>query len=167
MKPYFAFFVGEGISVTFFPLFEPFVNVICLVVVPVLVYRKRFEELGVRNFKKGFLYGISAFVFLPFINLIYFPVALIDAFSQELFFKGFFYSVFENEYIFWKISRLNLISSFLYFLIFLTISRSLFSFSYFLVSIICGVLYEESDSIVAPFMFHLGFFLSKFSGIWR
>ncbi|WP_456395959.1 CPBP family glutamic-type intramembrane protease [Desulfurobacterium sp.] len=167
MKPYFAFFIGEGISITLYPLLEPFINVICLIAVPVLVYKKRFEELGFRNFKKGFLYGLSASLFLPFVNLTYLPVALVDAFSQELFFKGFFYSVFENEYVFWKISRLNFISSFLYFLVFLTISRNLFSFSYFLVSLICGILYEESDSIIAPFVFHLGFFLSKFSSVWR
>ncbi|WP_456460348.1 CPBP family glutamic-type intramembrane protease [Desulfurobacterium sp.] len=167
MKPYFAFFVGEGLSVTLYPPLEPLVNVICLVAVPVLIYKKRFEELGFKNFKKGFVYGLSFLIFLPFASWIYLPVAVIDAFSQEFFFKGFFYSVFENEYIFWRVSRLNLISSFLYFLVFLSISRNLCSVSYFFISIVCGILYEESDSIIAPFLFHLGFFLSRFSGIWR
>ncbi|WP_457568064.1 CPBP family glutamic-type intramembrane protease [Desulfurobacterium sp.] len=167
MKPYFAFFAGEGLSLNLYPVLEPVINVICLVVVPILVYRKRFEELGCKNFKKGFLYGLASLVFLPFLNVSLLPVAAVDAFSQELFFKGFFYSVFENERLFWRVSRLNFISSFLYFIVFLAISRSAVSLLYFFVSFVCGVLYEESDSILAPFLFHLGFFLTHFAELWR
>ena len=166
MKPYFGFFIGESLSLYLFPLFEPIVNVLFLVFIPVAVYRKTPLQLGFKNFKKGLLYGLTALIFLPFVRFIPSPAPFVDGFSQAVFFKGFFYSVFENETLFFKVSRLNLISSFLYFLVFFAVSGgSIYALSFFMVSFISGLLYEESGSIVSSIIFQVVFLFSSFSAI--
>lgn len=167
VKPYFAYFVGEALSIHLIPIMEPIVNLVFLVLVPFVVYRKKLEELGFKNFRRGFFFGLSAFIFLPFLRFPLSPFPFVDAFAQSLFFKGFFYSVFENEMLFWKFSRLNLISSFLYFLVFLGVSGSFLAVSYFVVSVITGILYEESGSLLSSILFHTGFFISTLSVLFR
>ncbi|SNR71943.1 CPBP family glutamic-type intramembrane protease [Desulfurobacterium atlanticum] len=166
MKPYFGFFIGESLSLYLFPLLEPIINAFFLLFIPVVVYRKTPAQLGFKNFGKGFLYGLTALMFLPFLRIIPSPAPFIDGFSQAVFFKGFFYSVFENEMLFPKVSRLNLISSFLYFLVFFAVSGgSFYALSFFAVSFISGLLYEESGSIVSPIIFHVAFLFSSLSAI--
>jgi membrane protease YdiL (CAAX protease family) len=169
-KSYFAVILITAISVRFFPQYSPAITSLLLVGIPVLIYKKSAEELGFQNIKKGLIWGTAIsliilpfyYLFVPernsialnsFISLIpyYFGVAL----GEEVFFRGFFYSTFENENLVGSLlTKNNLVSSILFGIAHALIYYNPSMFKVFFPSLVMGFLYERSGSIVAPIVFH-------------
>jgi membrane protease YdiL (CAAX protease family) len=154
-------------TVRFFPQYSAVINSLFLVGIPTFLYRKGSYELGFRNFSKGFFYGISVsllilgtYFFLCVggrgsleLNALLFFLGV--ALSEELFFRGFFYSLFKNEWIVKGVlSKNNLISSTLFGIAHALIYYEPSMFKVFFPSLVMGWLYERSGSILAPIIFH-------------
>ncbi len=163
--------VLTAFAVRFFPNFSsPFASLL-LIGIPVFLFRKTPYELGFKNFLKGALYGLLAsLLILPLyfllcshfgfkvsgrLNLSLFSYLLSVALSEEIFFRGLFYSVYENEKLLkgW-LTKNNLISSFLFGVAHALIFYNPGMFKVFFPSLIMGWLYERSGSLLAPIIFH-------------
>lgn len=157
----------------FYPEYSPFVNSLLLVGIP-LLKGKSLKELGFKNYKNGLIYGFGASVLiLPlFYLLVYkffgcslkggpysspadvFVFFLTVAVSEEVFFRGYFYSEMKNEPFFLFISKNNFVSSFLFGVAHALIYYNPAMFKVFFPSLIMGYLYEGSGSLIAPIIFH-------------
>ena len=169
-RAYFGVILFAAVAVRFFPQFAGVLLPLVLVAVPVLFFGKTPYELGYRNYLRGIIWGmgVSALVLpvyvlgaphkLPFDSgklLSYLPFYLGVAVGEETFFRGFFYSVFENEKLFGILTKNNLISSILFGVAHALIYYDHSRFIVFFPSLVMGFLYERSGSIVAPVLFHL------------
>ncbi len=168
-RAYFGVVIFTAFAVRFFPQFAGLFLPLVLVGVPAFLFGKTPFELGYRNYLKGFLWGVGASVLilpvyyvgaptkLPFdferlISVV--PFYLGVAVGEETFFRGFFYSVFENERLFWLLTKNNLLSSILFGVAHALVYYDPSRFIVFFPSLIMGFLYERSGSIVAPILFH-------------
>ncbi len=168
-RAYFGVILFAAFSVRFFPQYSGLLLPLVLVAVPVLLFKKTPYELGYRNFLKGILWGVLASaVVLP----LYYvgaphklppdlqkltsvaPFYLGVAVGEETFFRGFFYSVFENEKLFWLLTKNNLLSSILFGVAHALVYYDPSRFIVFFPSLVMGFLYERSGSIGAPILFH-------------
>ena len=167
VKSYFTVILVAALTVRFLPQYSAVINSLFLVGIPTVVYGKGGYELGLRNFLRGLSYGALASLlvlgayFLVCGNrggsldanalLFFLGVAL----SEELFFRGLFYSLFENEWIVKGVlSKNNLISSALFGIAHALIYYEPSMFKVFFPSLVMGWLYERSGSILAPVIFH-------------
>jgi len=167
---YFGVLIFTAIAVRFFPDYAGFLIPFVLVGIPVFLFRKTPEELGYKNLVKGVVWGIGVsavilpvyYIFAPdkfsfsFHKLFevlpfYFGVAV----GEETFFRGFFYSVFENEKLVWILTKNNLISSVLFGVAHALVYYDPSRFIVFFPSLVMGWLFERSGSIAAPIVFHL------------
>ncbi len=171
IRSYFWVVVLTAFAVRFFPNFSsPFASLL-LIGIPVFLFKKTPSELGFKNFFKGALYGLLAsLLILPLylllcshfgfkvsgrLNLSLLSYLLLVALSEEVFFRGFFYSVYENEELLkgW-LTKNNLISSFLFGVAHALIFYNPLMFKVFFPSLVMGWLYERSGSLLAPIVFH-------------
>ncbi len=113
-------------------------------------------KLGLYEFKKGILWGlISSFIYFPFIikslslNLIN---QIPYVFSEEIFFRGFLLTRFNEEFN--NIHINNIFVSLLFTIPHVIINPSIISVLVFFPSIIFGYLFIYTRSIYAPVMFH-------------
>ena len=171
IKAYFVVILAAAVSVRFFPAYSGALNFLLMVGIPLLIYKKSPSELGFREFKRGALYGLGASaVILSLYALICYALggfnwssispALLTylfmvALGEEVFFRGFFYSTFENEEIIkGLLSKNNLLSSLLFGIAHALIYYEPSMFKAFFPSLVMGWLYERSGSILAPAVFH-------------
>jgi membrane protease YdiL (CAAX protease family) len=132
-----------------------------LVLLSPFVFAKRYEDLGYKNFRRGFLYGISSvplwFIFPPNFSC---PASVLNnigvAVAEETFFRGFL------------MKRLNnLTVSFLFVLPHLILYQNLASVLTFFPSLLFGWIYRRADSLVAPIIYHFVSNLAFFSVVER
>lgn len=168
-RAYFGVVIFTAVSVSFFPnltgLFLPLV----LVGVPMFLFGRTPFDLGYRNFLRGILWGLGASLIilpvyylgapnkLPFdfdrlVSAV--PFYLDVAVGEETFFRGFFYSVFENEKLVGPLTKNNLISSVLFGIAHALVYYDPSRFIVFFPSLVMGFLYEKSGSIGASIIFH-------------
>lgn len=158
-------------AVRFFPTFSSVFATILLVGIPVFLFKKTPSDLGFKNFSKGALYGtLASLLVLPFyfvlcsqfgfkapfsLNLSMVAYFLSVAVSEEVFFRGFFYAVYENEELLkGLLTKNNLVSSFLFGVAHALIFYNPDMFKVFFPSLVMGWLYERSGSLLAPIIFH-------------
>ncbi|WP_456454886.1 CPBP family glutamic-type intramembrane protease [Thermovibrio sp.] len=171
IKSYFWVVVLMAFAVRFFPTFSSVFATILLIGIPLLLFKKTPSDLGFKNFSKGALYGILASLLIlplysilcyhfgfkvPFaLNLPVVSYLLSVAVSEEVFFRGFFYSVYENEELLkGLLTKNNLVSSFLFGVAHALIFYNPEMFKVFFPSLVMGWLYERSGSLLAPIIFH-------------
>ncbi|WP_456342194.1 CPBP family glutamic-type intramembrane protease [Thermovibrio sp.] len=171
VKSYFLVILVAAFTMRFLPQYSVLINSLFLIGIPVLVYRKDAYELGFRNYLSGLKWGLSVSAFVlgcyflfcsrlgESLNLNFsFGTALFFlsvALGEELFFRGFFYSLFENEEIIGGLlTKNNLISSVLFGIAHALIYYDPSMFKVFFPSLVMGWLYERSGSLVAPVIFH-------------
>ncbi|MEO2068112.1 MAG: CPBP family intramembrane glutamic endopeptidase [Desulfurobacteriaceae bacterium] len=171
IKLYFVTIISMAISVRFFKVYTSFVAFFLMVIVPIVFFKKDLKSIGYRNFTKGFFWGVvSLLVLSPLVFICsaiskniylgevvnsfiaYLPMVI----AEETFFRGYFYSQIENETLIGPISKVNLISSFLFTSACVWIYYDPAKFLAFFPSLAMGYLYEKSSSILAPIIFHLG-----------
>ena len=168
-RAYFGVIIFTAVSVRFFPNLTDLFLPLVLVGVPTFLFRKTPSDLGYRNFKEGILWGLGAslivlpvyylgaphkfpFDFSKFLSAV--PFYLGVALGEETFFRGFFYSVFENEKLVGPLTKNNLISSILFGVAHALVYYDPSRFIVFFPSLVMGFLYERSGSIGAPILFH-------------
>jgi len=162
-----AVFAGK-----FLPAYSAAVNGLLMVGIPTAVCGKSLKELGFKAFGRGVAYGLAfSALILPVYYLVCrlffgvspftFPSAdllvylLTVAVSEEIFFRGFFYSVFENrEVVKGLLTMNNLLSSLLFGAAHALIYWDPLMLKVFFPSLVMGWLYERSGSIFAPITFH-------------
>ena len=174
MKSYFFVVLLAAFTVRFFPSYSAALNFLATFGIPTFLYKKSPYELGYRNYLRGFLWGVSASATLlplyalacvelfgaPFhlgtVSFSLFLFYLMVAVGEETFFRGFFYSSFENEWIVKGVlSKNNLVSSVLFGAAHALVYYDPTMFKVFFPSLVMGWLYERSDSLIAPIIFHL------------
>ncbi len=128
-----------------------------IVLLSPIIFTKDIKDLGYRNFKKGFIYGITSLpVFILFPpNLSCWAFVLNNlgvAVAEETFFRGFL------------MRRLNnLTVSLLFTLPHIILYQNVAAFLTFFPSLIFGWVYIRSGSILAPVIYHFVFNLAYFS----
>ncbi len=170
VKWYFLVIVVAAVTFRFYPQYSAFINSLFLIGIPILS-KKTPEQLGFKNFKRGVLWGlVASAVILPVYVAVlmilgakmFVPNKLMDllsfyfvvALSEETFFRGYLYSVMENEPFLPFISKSNFVSSFLFATAHALIYYNPLMFKVFFPSLVMGWLYERSGSIFAPAIFH-------------
>ncbi len=172
VKPYFFLILLSAVTIRFMKSESAAINGIAMIGIPILVYGLSLKDLGFKNFRKGFIYGLGAsFFILPvyvvvcygfkgyvvenshLAELIMFYL-IYTAIPEEIFFRGFMYASIENEFIFWKFSKANLVTSFLFALAHVLIYYNPAMFKTFFPSLVFGFLYERTGSVIAPIIFH-------------
>ncbi len=171
VKFYFLLILVAAVTIRFYPTYSSIINTLLMIGIPVVLLRKSNDELGIKNFTKGLTWGLGAsIVILPVYyaicshfspqafsgnsiinNLVFFFGVAV---AEEIFFRGYLYSEIENEPLFLGISKANFISSFLFALAHVLIYYNPAMFKVFLPSLVMGWLYERSNSILAPIVFH-------------
>ena len=172
VKPYFFLILLSALTVRFVKGESAAINALAMIGIPVAIYRFSLEELGFRNFRKGLIYGFLASVLIfPIYALFSFKIKgfmnvnegilrislfylIYTAIPEEIFFRGFMYASVENEPLFWKISKANLVTSFLFALAHVLVYYNPAMFKTFFPALVFGFLYERSGSIIAPVIFH-------------
>jgi len=170
VKSYFLVILVAAFTLRFLPQYSILVNTLLLIGIPVLIYRKDAYELGFRNFLSGLKWGLLVSVFVLgvyfilcssfskvnfglSVNALLFYLSV--AIGEEVFFRGFFYSLFNNEEILKGfLTKNNLVSSTLFGVAHSLIYYDPSMFKVFFPSLVMGWLYERSGSIVAPVIFH-------------
>ena len=168
-KSYFAVILAAAISVRFYPQHSSLITLVLLTGIPIIIFKKSPEELGLKNFKRGFLWGaFFSLLILPLFYLIapeksqfqisqavfLIPYYLGIAVGEEVFFRGFFYSTFENESLFSFLTKNNLVSSTLFAVAHALVYYNPEMFKVFFPSLVMGFLFERSGSLLAPIIFH-------------
>ncbi|WP_456401605.1 CPBP family glutamic-type intramembrane protease [Persephonella sp.] len=125
-----------------------------LVLISPLFFKEN-KDLGLNNFKKGAVFGFGLSVlYLPFIinkiNLKDFAQSG-QVFAEEIFFRGYLL----NEIPIQNFHIKNIIISLLFIVPHLIINPSFLSILTFFPSLVFGYLYYFSNSVIAPFIFHL------------
>ena len=169
---YFVVIVVSGITVWFFKEYSAMITFFLMVGIPVLIAEKTPKELGYRNFFRGLVWGVGvSLLILPlyiivcskientfllpsenFLNIVLFYLTV--AVAEETFFRGYLYSEMENKPFIGSISKVNFVSSFLFATAHVLIYYNPVMFKVFFPSLVMGYLYERSDSILAPIIFH-------------
>jgi membrane protease YdiL (CAAX protease family) len=172
IRAYFAVVLTAAFTIRFLPNYSAAVNGLLMIGIPALLYRKSLRELGFRNFGRGLAYGLAVSgvillgyyllckflgraspLSLPSLNLLAYLLTV--AVSEEVFFRGFFYSTFENEEIVkGLLTKNNLLSSLLFGIAHALIYYEPSMFKVFFPSLVMGWLYERSGSILASITFH-------------
>jgi membrane protease YdiL (CAAX protease family) len=168
-KSYFAVILITAVAVRFFSEYSALITVAVLTGIPTLLFNKSLEELGYRNFLRGFLWGILASaVVLPVFYFVFekvsfsfeealksLPFFLGIAIGEETFFRGFFYATFGNENLLGNwLTKNNLVSSLLFGIAHALVYYDPSRFKVFFPSLVMGWLYERSGSLGAPIIFH-------------
>ncbi len=171
MKAYFAVILVGAFTLRFLTEYSVAVDALFLIGIPLFFFRKSPQELGFKDFLSGVKWGALTSVIL--LTLYYFVCSSLGssgslnlsfslitslflvALSEETFFRGFFYSSFENEELIkGLLSKNNLISSVLFGVAHALIYYNPSMFKVFFPSLVMGWLYEKSGSILAPIIFH-------------
>ncbi len=171
VKPYFFVVLLSAVTVRFLRGESAGINALAMLLIPLAVYRLTPKDIGFRNFKRGIIWGVSVSAlilpvycaacywlngsFNPKINVSYALAYLIFAsIPEEVFFRGFMYASMENEAIVWKLTKANLITSFLFALAHVLIYYNPAMFRTFFPALVFGFIYERSGSLIAPIIFH-------------
>jgi len=162
---YFLCILVMAIAIRFFESVSSALEVLFLVGIPILVERKRPEDLGFKNVHRGIFWGLTAsFVVLIPYSLFHHPqfklcwnsiLSIFSvAFAEEVFFRGYFYSEFQNEQLVWLLTKNNLLSSILFAIAHCLVSYDYSRFVVFFPSLVMGLVFERSGSIYSSIIFH-------------
>ncbi len=171
IKSYFLVILVAAFTLRFLPQYSAPINFLMFVGIPLFVYKKSPRELGFRNYLSGLKWGVlSSLLLLAVYSLVCFKVGRVEGFGlslswalffftvalgEEVFFRGFFYSLFENEEIVKGVlTKNNLISSTLFGVAHALVYYDPSMFKVFFPSLVMGWLYERSSSLLAPVIFH-------------